>query len=534
MYKLLIVDDEYVEIEALTYIVKNSTLPIGEIMTANNGRQAIQLANETPPDMVLMDIKMPGITGIEAAAHIKDLYPNCKIVFLSAYNYFDYAQEAIRLEANDFLIKPVSGEKVIEVLNRLIMSTEEESKNLELSSDIENQFKQISTFFENELINYLLFADIKQQQLDEYFHALNCTPTHMYAVVVTIQDESISNLSALQSTMIKRRCIKTIKEQFHSVSDRCFGNHNKNWLYMVISTPTTLSRETTGTILASAKQKIKTNYLMDCRIAVSDVITNTLDINQALLSVKHELLFNQKEELLIYPVFANKTSNNFSPKKEQMLLESIELNNRTMILTISSEYCHWLKSSEFDTLEIKYILYGTLSHIVKSLSRLKENLIPQLEGLAFTYIRKLENNDNSDTLFSCFNDQLLNITDIFSQDSKDLETPIITKLCNYLNKNYMHDLSLKDLANDMNMNSQYISKHFKDTKGVTFSDYLTDVRMNKAKTMLTDTQNTIQEIGLSVGYKDPNYFTRAFKKHEAITPKQYRLKAYRSKNDFLN
>ena len=91
----------------------------------------------------------------------------------------------------------------------------------------------------------------------------------------------------------------------------------------------------------------------------------------------------------------------------------------------------------------------------------------------------------------------------------------------------MHNLSLKALADDLDMNSQYISKYFKENKGITFSDYLTDIRFSKAKLLLLETRKSIQDIGLSVGYNDPNYFTRAFKKHEALTPNQYRLKAYR-------
>ena len=139
MYKLLIVDDEFVEIEALEYVIKNSDLPISSIESAHNGRQAINLVQTFLPDFVLMDIKMPGISGIQAAAVIKEEHPNCKIVFLTAYDYFNYAQEAIQLKASGFLIKPVADDELISVLNRLIVETEKESLNQEISLNIKSK-----------------------------------------------------------------------------------------------------------------------------------------------------------------------------------------------------------------------------------------------------------------------------------------------------------------------------------------------------------------------------------------------------------
>lgn len=529
MYKLLIVDDEYVEIEALTYIVENSTLPIATILTASNGRQAIELSKEHTPDIIIMDIKMPGITGTEAAILIKEFCPYSKIVFLSAYNYFDYAQEAIRLEASDFLIKPVSNETLIEVLSRLIANKEKESRELQLTSSIETQFKQISTFFENELINYLLFADIKKHQLEEYFQALDCHPEYLHTIVISIDEHSLESLSSLKATMIKRRCIKTFKERIQPFANRCFGNFNKNWLYLLVIVPTPIPKDKAELFFQETIKTIQNNYYVTCRAAISDVITNIMNINESLLVMKHEILFNQDKSQIIYPISKYKTSNNFSLKKEQMLLEAIQLDNTTRILTISSEYSNWLKQSSYSTKEIKYLLFGSLSMIVKTLSNLRENVSPQLFNIVMAYISKLENNDNIDTLCSCFNDQLLTIADIFSDNRENVDSPIVMKLCTYIDENYMHDLSLKDLASNVDMNSQYISKHFKDIKGVNFSDYLTDVRICNAKVLLTTTHKSIQDIGLSVGYNDSNYFTRAFKKHETLTPKQYRSKAYRHK-----
>lgn len=120
MFKLLIVDDELLERNAIEYVVRGSDLPIVEIRQAASGRQAIGVAAGFAPDIVLMDIKMPGVNGIEAAKSIRAALPGCRIVFLSAFSNFEYAREALRLGADDFIVKPADDGQVVGTLREAI------------------------------------------------------------------------------------------------------------------------------------------------------------------------------------------------------------------------------------------------------------------------------------------------------------------------------------------------------------------------------------------------------------------------------
>jgi len=121
MYKLLIADDEAIEREAIQFFIKQADLHFAAIQEAANGIEAVDKALQLMPDILIMDIKMPGKDGLAAAQEIQQFKPDCKIIFLTAFHEFDFAHKAIKLKAEDFIIKPAYSEDFLEVLNKVIV-----------------------------------------------------------------------------------------------------------------------------------------------------------------------------------------------------------------------------------------------------------------------------------------------------------------------------------------------------------------------------------------------------------------------------
>ena len=124
MYKLLIADDEAIEREAIRLFIQQAELRFSRVCEAGNGLEAVETAREVLPDIVIMDIRMPGKDGLTAAKEIRQFNPGCKIVFLTAFSEFDYAQQAVKLKAEDFLIKPAYSESLIAILQKVIEELE--------------------------------------------------------------------------------------------------------------------------------------------------------------------------------------------------------------------------------------------------------------------------------------------------------------------------------------------------------------------------------------------------------------------------
>ena len=116
MYKTLLVDDEELERKILCFILENSSLPITIVGDAASGREALDKVHLTHPDLIIMDIKMPGIDGIEATRQIKTLYPSIEVIILTAYSKFSYSQQAIKAQATDYLLKPIQPQQLIEAV----------------------------------------------------------------------------------------------------------------------------------------------------------------------------------------------------------------------------------------------------------------------------------------------------------------------------------------------------------------------------------------------------------------------------------
>lgn len=128
MYKVLVADDEELECEALNYFIENSSLEIEQVIQCNTGDESMKQILLNRPDIIILDINMPGLNGLEVLEQIKKLGYTNRVIFFTAYDYFEYALRALRLGAMDFLVKPVSQEKVINVITRAIDELDEEAE----------------------------------------------------------------------------------------------------------------------------------------------------------------------------------------------------------------------------------------------------------------------------------------------------------------------------------------------------------------------------------------------------------------------
>lgn len=127
MYNVMVVDDEVLEQEAIKSILEKHFFYTLEIKTASNGIEAVEAAVAFNADIVIMDIEMPGMNGLQALKQIKQNLPKCNAILLTAYGLFDYAQEAIKLNVKDYLLKPAQDEEIIEAINKIIQQLDEQN-----------------------------------------------------------------------------------------------------------------------------------------------------------------------------------------------------------------------------------------------------------------------------------------------------------------------------------------------------------------------------------------------------------------------
>jgi two-component system response regulator YesN len=524
MFKLLIADDEFIEIEALKFIIMNSTLPIADIKTASNGRDAIDIATSFLPDILIIDIKMPGINGIEAATKIKALLPHCKIIFSSAYDHFDHAKNALQIGASDFLVKPVSNEILLGTLNKVIHDLKSEIDQQEHIVSIQSKFTLLSNYFEYELINYLLSGKCVESQIKEYFASLNINYQYINCLVFQINSDSISQIqSSLKETVLKKRIIKIIKKELATISISSLANYNQDMVYLLLFSVEDIPTTTIVKILTATYTYLSNNLFVSGRMLLSHGFENLMLIPDTFFKLKHYLLTDTNDfSVLSYQKCLNHphVSTN-SIHLESNLIESILLCNKAKSLALADQFIAQLFDDQLPLATIKHSLYELLIFMHKSIA-IKSNEYKSQSNLSSPYtLNQLNNFDTKTEFSSYFYEQILYFINIIERDSVTSDSQMDT-VCHYIDENYMQNITLESVATIVGFSSHYLSKVFKAEKGLNFSEYLSCVRINAAKNLLKNTNLPINTISLQVGYNDANYFTRVFKQSEALSPTEYR------------
>jgi len=178
MIKLLIVDDEYIEREMLSEIVRRQFGPEVDVRMAESGRQAVDLAALWGAEVILMDIEMPGVNGLEAARQILAQSPDCKVLFVSAYSLFSYAHEAVKLGACDYILKPVNPEEVVKSIRRVLKQLESQ-KQLQAVAAEAAEPEENGDILMNKVKHYLKYNYMLYDiSLDSISRIVNMVPTY--------------------------------------------------------------------------------------------------------------------------------------------------------------------------------------------------------------------------------------------------------------------------------------------------------------------------------------------------------------------
>ena len=519
MYKLLIADDEQLERDALKAIIHKCIDSIIDIQEAVNGREAIVKSGTFRPDIVFLDIKMPGINGIEAARTIREKTPNVSIVFLTAFSQFEYAQEAIQIGVDDFIIKPSSESRVLEVILKILKKIDnnriEENKN----RDNELKLSRVSAYMENEFIYNLAVNGITQEKFDNYLAILNKGFYAARAGIVKLLYETypIKVDSNYQKKVLMKRTSFIIKSIFAKKGILTLFNNELSNIYFVA-------------IKEFEDTSPKTNFdITDMGKIISNEIKTTLNLN--VLTGFGSIFNNPGKSLKSFSnakiMMANRSGGKHAsdPGKEvgSMAL-NVEIDMEEALLSGNRENTlktlHVLK----EWFESTNLIFETKKKSILELATvLKHAAAYQLpKGKCIIDETSLNEANTSEDLLSGLNIFLNELLEQVAEAKEIENSPAIESACRFIEKNYTRDISLEDTAKQCRLSSFYFSKLFKREKGITFIEYLTHQRIKKAKKLLEENNLSIKEISGKIGYSDPNYFTKVFKKIESVSPSTYK------------
>jgi two-component system response regulator YesN len=209
LFKLAVVDDEYLVRQAVRFILSEKE-QIQICAEAEDGEEAIKVINETQPDIVLLDIRIPDPDGIQVAKEIRKNLPDTKVVFLTAYDEFNYAQQSVKMGAYDFLLKPIEPEKIIDVISRATVDIEKERKKKSEQNKAFSQLKELRPYIETEFVYHIITDSGQTDELlrEAEFIGLKDTPS----VVIIACIEEIKGKTEIEKLLYYQTTVKEIKK----------------------------------------------------------------------------------------------------------------------------------------------------------------------------------------------------------------------------------------------------------------------------------------------------------------------------------
>ncbi len=519
MYQVLIVDDEPIVKIALRSMIDWNELGFHICATASNGEEALEMTCRFHPDLIICDLKMPIMDGLELIRAVQKKNIDCEFLVISNYEDFNYVRTALVLGAADYILKvSISPEELTEQLKKLKekldQKSEKEEHLMSMPEPMLHQERHAAwrEFFTNK--NYELSTLCSVTGFDE-------TKMESFALCQISFDWYDQNLDPLPSIDLLQSTLKNALEPFNNRRIILFSTSNT--LLVIPESELTLHQYTIAGLAARISQLFQYYMSLSPAILYQSGIPDLLEARR----VYHD--FQDLLELGFYgplgqvPADALSVSHTIPDiSYKELSAEVLALPKEQRLSHASTRFLALLNACEQQhVLPSKVIQYcvrflGELEYHTADISSVTHDQIADTSEI-------MRNALNREELEKNLNDALLAVFSPKPPESQNSNySPEITQALSYIKGNYSRKISLASVSEYVGLSSGYLCRIFKEETGVSINAYINNLRMTKAGELLRDQNSYIKEVAVSVGFEDQLYFSRLFKRYYGVTPSEYR------------
>lgn len=527
-YKVILVDDEAEAIEVMETQIHWNELGFDVVGHADNGIKALELVEKLQPDVVLTDIKMPYMDGLELSRRLNRDYPNIYIIICTGYDKFAYAKEAVHLDVKEYILKPVQTVELSECLFELkhILDREREEKLNDMK--LENYFQEILPVLQSNLFISLIEGRISEEDCKRFLTVYQVSLKGSLFCCVefhTSENHVPDGMNPLLLSMsVEREIKKRLAEKW-----RC-----QEFIYLgdTILVLGLESEEQIVQVTDACDRFCRWAYRMMGAVVTAGVgITcdKLFDINlsyeSAREAVSYRVLYGTKRAINIREIMPKEQKMLSQPEESRMreLFRAIRVGNRERIENaVRKEIEKLYKKTEtlgqysMSTMEIVSSFYKFCAnnsidfHEVSGDVQILYEKVPQMDESSLT---------------SWVMETALKINEKLKKARNRASVRLTMEAQDIVKEKYMDpEISLDVVCAVIGVSNSYFSSIFKKEMGKSFISYLTDYRMDVAAELILNTDEKSYIIAERVGYQDANYFSYVFKKKFGVSPSKYRAK----------
>jgi two-component system response regulator YesN len=542
LYKVLLVDDEADVREGLVQEIHWGACGFTIEGTAENGREAMELAERLEPDVVITDISMPFQDGLQLAAWLREHQPLCKIVILTGYDEFDYARQAITLRVDEYLLKPFSADSFMELLHKIKDKIDREVAEREDVRQLKEHYRTSLPLLRESFLASLLTRKLPRTIIEEktrnYGLPSNgaCYLASVLALYPAAEDKEKTSSSSLRHSgdldLMLHAMLNIAKELMDPLS------YGSAFIYQdsIVLLTTNDGREgeawfndlqvTLDRLLKSVLHYLK----LSVTIGVGSKVRHLSDLKHsyqdALLALDYRLILGAEKVIFIDDVESPRQEGvRLDELMEQALIRNLKLGTAEELSEAISHIFDELIGASCTIHEVQVYLLEVVTSILRTA---KESGIEmeELFGAGFQLHAEIFKFSGLEEAKVWLLDISLTIRKHISSSRQHSYKDIVEKALQYTREHYVDpELSLQKLCMQLHISTGYFSGVFKKEIKMTYVQYLMQLRMETAKELLRSSDLKAFEIAERVGYADPNYFSFCFKKQVGISPKEYRAQA---------
>ncbi|MGO4791078.1 response regulator [Paenibacillus sp. 2KB_20] len=512
--KMLIVDDEPVICQGLHYTIDWADYGVEVVAEAYDGNEALQVVQEHGIDLVLTDIRMEGMDGLQLAKELKRCHPQVRVIMISGYEEFEYARQAIKLDVTDYLLKPVDIDELVAAVTGIVEDIR--SKDTRVNSptkDAELWLSEMAAHYETSLA----------KSIPPYL--LNSAE---YKLIAT-QLEKFSNLAASVNEQdfvrLQQLWLHTIRENLEASGIRQVSVFvHKNLLLTLLMTDQPRPKRQWDEILQAMLDVWPEEHRMygavsDAYASLDQTATICADVRALLpyYALEHRSLLDR--EYKAEADFGRALHDFDSADMVSKLSVALFKQDADMLEELVEGMFQFFRDQQYLLTDMVNVC-DELTIMLRQ--RLRQSGLTQLEhGLERTI--DLEVFNHPDAIRLAISTEVFDLLQLIDKVGIDRSFWIIEKAKKYMADHYLSELKASEVAAYLKITPSYFSNIFKQSTGKSFSEYMNELRINEARKLLLTTQDKVFEIADRVGYKEYKYFVSVFKLYTGMTPKKYRV-----------
>jgi two-component system response regulator YesN len=519
MFKVLLVDDEELDLEGLRRLIAWREFDMEVIDAVNSGFTAFEVIEREYIDLLVTDIKMPNMSGLELARKGLEKYPRLKVVFVSGHADFQYAKQAISLNASNYVLKPVDDQEIVDVLLRVRDELHREREQ----SDRENVLHETIPYLKNDVMYRWLEGKMEYNKIISLTEKYGLSSiTYPAAIAIIEIDDLAWKLNSFleeQRSIIVDQLFDTLLQLLRTNRIEHYCTIDNHWIALIISDSNSTE------LLESWIREVRSCSPMSITIGLGEEVESPDSISRSYNEAKEALngkLFYGKSRLI--RAFEKRSEITRDSKDVNDILETMFSGmikyDQLCIDGCIDDLFVFVKRLD-GKLSIHHFLLHTISELNKHLQSINEDFY-KLLNLEIKSLELIYLFETIEDIQSWLRQKLFEISQRLQRKKMKKNRKLIEEIQSYVCDHLEQDITLRHAANFFSFSPNHLGHIFKEETGMNFSDYVITQRLDRAKKLLQNPKLKIFEVADRVGYKNLSYFSRHFKEVHGMTPGEYR------------